>query len=173
MVHKVWPQNKRGCFFHDLEKQDRVGNTKYPSAAHNHSIWSISLLIQSNHSIGWPWPWPIWCTSGSYRQYVLQFGSKMPIWHLAWGTLDDLDLDLFCAPGCHIINICWNMVKKNQFDLWPWPWPWVILCTMVSYNQHMLKYDKKNVNLTFDLDWPWMTLTFDLDLGCWRSFTQT
>ena len=44
--------------------------------------------------------------------------------------LDDLDLDQLGAPGGHIGNICWNMVKND--------------------------------NLTFDLEWPWMTLTLTL-----------
>ena len=80
------------------------------------SIWPLTLS-----DLGWPWPWPwlILCTRVSYYQYMLKYGQKMSIWPL---TLSDLDLDLglFCAPGCHIINICWNMVKKCQFDLWPW-----------------------------------------------------
>ena len=124
-------------------------------------MWSISLHIQSNHSIGLPWPWPIWCTRGSYGQYMLQFGSKMPIWHL---TLSDLGWPwpwlILCTRG-HIINICWNMVKKIHltFDLeWPWPWPRLILCTRVSCNQYMLKYGQKMSiwPLTLgDLGWPW------------------
>ena len=83
------------------------------------SIWPLTLS-----DLGWPWPWPwlILCTRVSFNQYMLKYGQKCQFDLWPWVTLDDLDLDLdlFCAPGCHIINICWNMVKKCQFDLWPW-----------------------------------------------------
>ena len=139
-------------------------------------MWSISLHIQSNHSIGWPWPWPICCTRGSYGQYMLQFGSKMPIWHL---TLSDLGWPwpwpwlTLCTRGSYNQYMLKYGKKKSIWllilsDL-GWPWPWLILRTRVSFNQYMLKYGQK---CQFDL-WPWMTLTFDLDLRCWRSFTQT
>ena len=105
-----------------------VGDMSYPSAFHNHSMWSMTSWISQTADFdlepGWPWMALTLTLTNFVHQGVIwniyaEISSKWQFDCWPWVTLNAFDLDQFCAQGRLLKNICWKW-SKSEFYIWLW-----------------------------------------------------